>query len=227
MIKAIIFDLDNTLVDFMKMKRDSIDAAIEAMIDAGLDMPRGEIKSKIYNIYEAEGIEYQKIFDQFLTREMGGIDPKIHAAGIVAYRKARDAALVPYPHVDYTLIELAKRGIKMAVISDAPKLQAWLRLCQLKLHHLFDCVVTFEDTGELKPNPAPFLKALQSLEVEPSEALMVGDWPERDVVGAKRLGIRTVFARYGDTFDTTSSGADYEIDDIAKLLSLVDEENNR
>lgn len=227
MIKAIIFDLDNTLVDFMKMKRDSIDAAVEAMIDAGLDMPREEIKTKIYDIYEAEGIEYQKIFDQFLTSELGGIDPKIHAAGIVAYRKARDAALVTYSHVDYTLIELAKRGIRLAVISDAPKLQAWLRLCQLKLHHLFDCVVTFEDTGELKPNPAPFLRTLQSLGVEPSEVLMVGDWPERDVVGAKRLGIRTVFARYGDTFGIISSGADYEIDDIANLLKLVDEENGR
>jgi putative hydrolase of the HAD superfamily len=50
---------------------------------------------------------------------------------------------------------------------------------------------------------------------------MVGDWPERDVVGAAKVNIRTVFARYGDTFGTVESGADYEIDDIQELIGIV------
>jgi putative hydrolase of the HAD superfamily len=54
---------------------------------------------------------------------------------------------------------------------------------------------------------------------------MVGDWPERDVVGASRLGIRTVFARYGDTKGITESGANYEIDDIIELLDIIDRIN--
>jgi len=37
---------------------------------------------------------------------------------------------------------------------------------------------------------------------------------DRDVVGGKSLGMTTVFARYGDTFDTVASGADYDIDDL-------------
>ena len=41
-------------------------------------------------------------------------------------------------------------------------------------------------------------------------------------MGAKAVGIRTVFARYGDTFGTLQSGADYEIDDIHELLPLID-----
>ena len=40
MIKAIVFDLDNTLVDFMAMKRQAIDAAIDSMVDAGLELER-------------------------------------------------------------------------------------------------------------------------------------------------------------------------------------------
>jgi putative hydrolase of the HAD superfamily len=51
---------------------------------------------------------------------------------------------------------------------------------------------------------------------------MVGDWPERDMVGASAIGIRTVFARYGDTFGTAHSGADYEIADVHELLPLID-----
>lgn len=225
MIKAVIFDLDNTLTDFVKMKRQAIEAAVDAMIDAGLHL-RGEVaEQKLYDIYDREGIEYQKVFDQFLQDELGYIDHRILAAGIVAYRRAREAALVAYPHVNMTLVDLAKRGIKLGVISDAPAQQAWLRLCYLQLHQIFDAVVTFDDTGEHKPSRAPFERALSLLQVGPDEVLMVGDWPDRDMVGAAQMGIRTVFARYGDTFGTVSSRADYEIDDISKLVEVVDREN--
>jgi putative hydrolase of the HAD superfamily len=124
-----------------------------------------------------------------------------------------------------TLVDLVKRGIKLAVVSDAPTREAWLRLCYLNLHHLFDAVVTFEDTGERKPSPAPFKRALELLGVEPHEAIMVGDWPERDVVGAAQVGMITVFARYGDTFGIVESNAAYDIADISSLLRIIDEEN--
>jgi putative hydrolase of the HAD superfamily len=55
---------------------------------------------------------------------------------------------------------------------------------------------------------------------------MVGDWPERDITGAAQLGITTVFARYGNTFGTIESGAQYDIDDIFELVDIVDQLNN-
>ena len=63
------------------------------------------------------------------------------------------------------------------------------------------------------------------LNVTPQEAIMVGDWPERDVVGASKLGIRTAFARYGDTFGTERSGADYDLNDVYELVEIVDRLN--
>lgn len=227
MIKAVIFDLDNTLVDFMEMKKQAINAAIQAMIDAGLNIPSTEIKQRIDAIYKERGIEFQNVFDQLLYDVFNKVDYKILSAGIIAYRRAREAALVPYPHVYMTLMELLRRGIKLAVVSDAPAREAWLRLCYLNLHHIFDVVVTFDDTGERKPLPGPFLKALQALNVSASEALMVGDWAERDVVGAAQVGMKTVFARYGDTFGTVFSGADYEINDIKELLSIIESANSK
>ena len=225
MIKLIIFDLDNTLTDFVKMKDVAVEAAIEAMIDAGLMFPPAKISKEIYRIYEEEGIEFQKVFNKLLTNLIGHVDYKILAAGIVAYRRAREAALVLYPHVRVTLIQLLSRGLKLAVISDAPRQEAWLRLCYLQLHHMFDMVLTYEDTGEYKPSPAPFRKVLEKMGIAPSEALMVGDWPERDIVGAAELGIKTVFARYGDTFGTKESGADFEIKDVYDLVGIVDRLN--
>jgi putative hydrolase of the HAD superfamily len=224
-IRAIVFDLDNTLVDFMRMKGDAVQAAIEGMIDAGLELPRETVRARIDAIYQERGLEFQQVFDVLLEREFGQIDPKILASGIIAYRRARASALTLYPHTQMTLLELVRRGIRLGVVSDAPRMQVWLRLCELSLQHSFDSVITFDDTGERKPGAAPFREVLKRLGVKPDEAIMVGDWAERDVVGGKGLGMLTAFARYGDTFDTKESGADFEIDDTFELVGIVDRIN--
>ena len=225
MIRAIVFDLDNTLVDFMRMKGDAVQAAIEGMIDAGLTLPRETVRARIDAIYQEHGLEFQQVFDVLLEREFGQIDPKILASGIIAYRRARASALTLYPHTQMTLLELVRRGIRLGVVSDAPRMQVWLRLCELSLQHAFEAVVTFDDTRERKPSPAPFREVLSRLGVPPGEALMIGDWAERDVVGGKSLGMLTAFARYGDTFNTQASGADFDIDDIFELVAVVDRLN--
>ena len=227
MIKAVVFDLDNTLVDFMAMKAQAIDAAIHAMRDAGLGLPAEEIRKRIDAIYAERGIEFQSVFDQLLYDEFSKVDYKILASGIIAYRRAREAALVLYPHVTLTLVELMKMNLKLAVVSDAPSREAWLRLCYLDLHHLFDAVVTFDDTKMRKPNREPFVEALNRLGVLAEEALMIGDWAERDVVGAAQVGMKTIFARYGDTFGTVVSHADYEVDDISQVIDIVKQLNSR
>lgn len=226
MIKSIIFDLDNTLVDFMKMKRMAIEGAIPAMIEAGLDITIEEAHAKIDEIYREQGIEYQQVFDLLLHKLLNKVDNKILASGIVAYRKAREAALIPYPHVYSTLIELTKMGLKLGILSDAPSKEAWLRLAYLNFHHIFDAVVTFEDTGERKPSPKPFQAILSKLDSSPEESLMVGDWAERDILGASQVGMKTAFARYGDTFNTKEHNADYELKDIRDLVTIIKKLNN-
>jgi len=222
MIKVVIFDLDNTLTDFMRMKESAVDAAVDAMVDAGLRLPTATIKEKIYEVYDKKGIEFQGVFDDVLEGLLGEVNHKVLAAGVVAYRRAKEAALVLYPHVRVTLFELIKRGVRLAVISDAPRKEGWLRLCYLQLHHMFEKVLTFDDTGERKPSPVPFRRVLDHFGIDPKDAMMVGDWPERDIRGAEQLGIVTVFARYGDRSGVEESGASYDIDDIIELVEIVD-----
>ncbi len=221
MIKGVIFDFDNTLMDFMKMKRAAVEAAVEAMIDAGLTYKKQEMLDKIYKVYWEEGIEDQQIFDKVLMKEFGKIDYKILASGIIGYRRAKEGTLSLYPHVHLTLTKLVHKGLKLAVVSDAPRLPVWLRICGLGLQHYFDAVVTFDDTGVKKPDPKPFLTALKYLDLTPEEAIMIGDWAERDMVGAKKVGLTTVFARYGDTQNQQNVIADYTIDDVKDLLDIV------
>ena len=225
MIKAVIFDFDNTLMDFMRMKRAAVESAVDAMIDAGLPLKKAEMIEKVYKVYTTEGIEDQQIFDKVLSQEFGKVDYKILAAGIIGYRRAKEGTLALYPHVQLTLTGLARMGVAMAVVSDAPRLPVWLRICGLGLQHYFDAVITTDDTGFKKPHAKPFLAALEKVNVKPAEAIMVGDWAERDMVGAKKVGLVTVFARYGDTQNTLNSGADYDIDDIFQLLDIVKTKN--
>ena len=225
MIKAVIFDLDNTLIDFMFMKKMAIDAAINGMIEAGMKVERSYARKKIFNIYKTNGWEYQAVLDDFIEQELGGLDYKFLAGGIVAYRKSKESSLIPYPNVNKTLIKLSKMGLKLGVVSDAPSREAWTRICSVNLHHSFDAVVTFQDTGEHKPSPKPFIKISTLLNIEPQYLLMIGDWPERDVLGAKKIGMKTAFARYGDVFDTVDSGADYDIDNIYEIISIIQEQN--
>ena len=221
MIKAIIFDLDNTLLDFVKMKQFSVKAAITAMNEAGLEVDEKKAYEDIFDLYMERGWENQQVFDDYLNQTVGEVSNKILAAGIVSYRRAREATLLVYPNVNKALIQLIKMGINLAVVSDAPSREAWMRLYYLNLHHVFDPVLTFDDTGVRKPSPKPFQMALDYLKIEPNEAIMIGDWPERDVVGAKEIGMKTIFARYGDTFGTVDSGADWDVDDVFEVVNII------
>ena len=221
MIKAVIFDLDNTLIDFMTMKKISCDAAISAMIGAGLNVDKEKATKELFKLYDKYGLEKKTIFQKFLKKVAKKIDYEVLASGIVAYRRVRTGFLEPYPHVVDVLFELKRRGIKLAIVSDAPRLKAWIRLVSMKINHLFDAVVTFDDTKEMKPSTMPFKFAFRKLKVKPQECLMVGDRPERDIKGAKKLGMMTCFAKYGNP-KAKASEADYEINDIKELLEIVE-----
>ena len=160
MIKAVVFDLDNTLVNFMEVKRRAVAAAADAMIDAGLPFSKNDTIERVFNMYDREGIEDQKVFDKMLVEEFGDVDARILAAGIIGYRKAKEGAMVLYPHVRDTIAQLLKRGLKLAIVSDAPGMSVWTRLVFLGLAAFFDVVVTHDDTGKRKPDPAPFQMAL-------------------------------------------------------------------
>ena len=224
-IKGVVFDLDNTLLDFMQMKEFAVKAAVKGMIEAGLMVEEDQSYKEIIAIYEKFGWENQQVFDVFIEKQIGYVEHKFLAAGIVAYRRAREANLMAYPNVNKTLMALTKAGIKLGVVSDAPSREAWLRIYYLNLYHFFDVVITFDDTGERKPSEVPFKMSLEALQLEPKETIMVGDWPERDVVGAQQIGMKTAFARYGDTFGTVNSGADWDLVDIYQLVMIINDYN--
>jgi putative hydrolase of the HAD superfamily len=220
-IKAVLFDVDNTLVDFMRMKNVAVEMAVEYMLNAGLPGDKQSLVKEIFNIYRRTHIESQRALDELIISKLGKLDYKILSAGIIGYQRGRDMSTYPYPKVEYVLKELLKIGLQLGTISDAPAEQCYNRLTRAHLINWMDLVITFDDTKEYKPSPKPFLLAVEKLKFLPEEVLYVGDWPERDIIGAKKAGLVTVFARWGEHPEARNTGADYELDSIEQVLDIV------
>ncbi len=219
-IKAIIFDLDNTLIDFIKMKQESVKSAIKAMIRTGLEINESEEYKNLMNLYLKLGIESENVFQEFLKSKLGRIDEKMLAAAINAYLKTKNNFLKPYPNVKSTLSKLKKTGIKLIIVSDAPKVKAYQRLLAIGIEKYFDFVIGFEDTGRKKKTELPLRMAIEKLKFNPEEIIMVGDSIKRDIIPARKLGMISVLAKYGSQEKIGKIKPHHEINDIKEILSL-------
>lgn len=216
-IKGILFDLDNTLIDFMKMKRMACSEAASAMVGAGLKMEPQRLQKDLFDYYLNYGIEGDYPFTDFL-KEHHAYSDEILASAINAYHRVKNAFLEPYPGVIPMFIKLIRKGIKLGIVSDAPSLKAHLRIDAMKLRGFFDIVIT----EAKKPDPKGFLEAVKKLNLKPHEVMMVGDWPKKDMVGAKNAGLITCFAKYGQTEDLdVKVEADYTIQRIEEVLEII------
>ena len=229
-IRGVLLDLDNTLIDFMGMKRAASDAAARAMVAAGADFPfslaaAGDI---LFGRYR-DDIEGDTVFEDFLREhhrqklrlDQHAVD-RITAAAVNAYLVAKQTRLQPYPGVRRTLIELVRRGLRLGVITDAPRFKAYQRLDAAGLTDFFDFVLTTTDHGKIKPDPKPFLVALERFGFTPPECLMVGDWPERDLVGGRNAGMKTAWARWGGPPEESASvDADFHLERFQDLLKVT------
>jgi putative hydrolase of the HAD superfamily len=221
-LKAVLFDLDNTLLDFYTLKMSAIDAALFAMKNAGLKADMQMVRDELNALFKMHGWEHQQIF-QLLLDKIGESNPKILAAGIVAYRKEKMKHVQTYPQVVPTLNEIKKRGYKIGIVTDADSLQGWIRLTELGLENMFDAVVTRDSDGVRKPHALPFQKALAKLNVKPEETLHVGDWPARDIAGAKALGLKTALAKYGmsEILKDDSIVPDFTLNKFEDILEIA------
>ena len=223
-IQAILFDLDNTLIDFMQMKEEACKAAVRAMIAAGLNMDEKEAYTLLMQTYFALGLESDSAFTQFL-KQIGQFDHKILAAAINDYLKVKINFVKPYPDVELVLQKLHDKGILLIIVTDAPKTKAYQRLLMMGIEPYFKFVVGFEDTNSTKQTGLPLMLALDMLKKENqdianSEILMVGDSIKRDLAPARKLGLKTALAKYGQR-EKENGIADYELASIQDLTKIV------
>jgi putative hydrolase of the HAD superfamily len=221
--KAIFFDLDNTLLDFLRLKKESCQAVVDSVLEAGLKMDRAEAIRLLIKTYLECGLDSKDAFTKFL-KGCGQYNRKLLDAAKKAYLAAKPTFLVPYPKVKATLGELKDRGLVLAVVTDAPegKPLDWLRA--LGLEACFEFVVGLKDSRRRKETGLPFMFALRKLrekhgDIGVPEVLVVGDSVVRDILPAQKLGFKTALAKYGQV-DNKSVNADYELLDFSDLAGI-------
>lgn len=229
MIKAIAFDLDNTLLDTIKYKREVTRAAAKAMIKAGLKKSEKQVYDALFTVYKAYGFEFTKPMSAalvYLGLPAGNRFERIQQAGVNAYTRQKYKSLKPYHDVKPTLKKLKKKGLKLCILSDAPRNKVWNRLDVAGLADMFEYehVFTFNDILVRKPDQAVFKALLKRLKLKAREVLLLGDALDKDIKGAKEVGMVTAFARYGAYFKSKSNvKPDYEIKKFSEILNILKE----
>ncbi len=225
MIKAVLFDIDDTLYDSTKLTTMARRNSIQAMIDAGLPGGEEKLYKKLEEIIERLGPNYHRHYDELL-KELGvKWDPRVIAAGVVAYERTKVGYLRPFPKVVPTLLNLKKK-YRLGVISNGLAVKQWEKLIGLGLHHLFDAVITSEEVGAEKPDDEIFKAALRKLNTRASECAMVGNKLDTDVVGANRAGMLSIRIRRGKSANakpqSPEAKPDFEIDDVSELPQILE-----
>ncbi len=212
-ITAILFDMDNTLFDFVSAKREACRRIVE-QVGAG-----DEEELFGYFLRGVHGFEDHGNIRDYLDT-LAVVCPETFAACCRIYEDVKLECITPYPDVETTLSCLRDAGLSLAVVTDAEYAQATRRLTRTGLLDLFELVVTPDISGKRKPAPDSFLYALARFGAEPHQAMMVGDSPNRDIAPGRDLGMLTAFASYGDwrTGERGNTGADYVLTGFSALI---------
>jgi putative hydrolase of the HAD superfamily len=207
MIKAVLFDLDNTLIDFIKMKVEACRSAIKAMIKAGLKIDDETGLKKLIETYFRVGIESDMAMTKFLEEQTGEVDKTILQAGINAYLKRKPDFLKPYPYVLEILEMLKSNNLKLGIVTDATREKALVRLNAMDIIRFFDVIITYDESKVKKPDELPFRLAIEKLGMKPEEILFVGDSLRRDIEPAKKMEMKTLLIK--------------KYEDLKKIKNLV------
>lgn len=130
----------------------------------------------------------------------------------------------PYPDTLPTLQTLRQNGYKMGLITNAMQ-PMWMRDVELETYGLLefmDARTTSGDTGYMKPHPAIYRRILEELQIEPAQAIFVGDRPENDIAGANAVGMVSVLISPAHLdYDLKGAQPDYTIGRLSELLPIL------
>lgn len=215
-ITTLLFDMDNTLFDLVGAQISSCHAITKFL---GNDDGEKLFEYFLRPVHNFES--HNHIFDYMADQSLSSDGLYNDACRIYESEKLRH--ITPYAGVKETLESLKQSGYPMAIVTDAFSKDAIMRLEKVGLLPYFCGMVSYDMVGVKKPSPEPFLFALEMMKAKAQQVLLIGDSPRRDIEPCKKLGIRTVYARYGDRFSQHRSEceADFTIDAMDELPQIL------
>jgi len=207
---AVLFDLDGTLIDSIELILNSARHAFDG---------RENVPS------EAEwlagvGTPLATMFRKYTSNEA-----EVEAL-IARYREYQlpnhDRLVRPYPGVVETVRELHGAGHPLGIVTSKTEVLAKRGIDLVGIARFFDVVVGVDSTTKHKPDPAPVLAALRSLDRRPDEAFFVGD-SVHDMLAGKAAGVVTIAALWGPfgRADVAPGGPTHYLEEISGLGALL------
>ena len=210
-IKAVLFDMDDTLIDWSGVQVDMADVetrhlqnVYRYLTSLGYALPQFDTfwykfrQILIHAWTEAKkdwsGVSFANEMRRFLLA--CGIDDAQLDLDTVLH--IYDWQIVPgvEPFADTlpVLEALKSNGYKIGLITNAMQ-PMWMRDIELRAYGILDFLdarLTSGDVGFMKPHPFIYWRALELLEVQPEESVFVGDRPANDIAGANKAGLTSV-----------------------------------
>lgn len=223
---TVLWDLDNTLLDF--------DASAHAALGATLHWLGVEAKPEYFQSYRA-------INDRLWTLlEEGAIDlPELKRrrfSSLLAYiGKEGDPLEVNRQYLDFlaqqthlipgvkpVLQAMQLVGVRMGVITNGLSAVQAPRLRRTGLDVFFEAVIVSEEIGVAKPFPAFFSHALQAMQIEKTEeVLVIGDNPGSDILGGQQSGLATCWFNPKGRENPLPMAPDFEVRQLSEIPPLV------
>ena len=244
-LRAVLFDIDDTLLDWSNRpatgqnhRKEHLARAYRYAVKAGYRMnaPEStffEIALALFNQAWSVGKQGEgaphigNVLQQ--TFEKMGVPPR--QIDLMALLRAYDWHAVEgvtlFPDVPDVLPAIRAAGMKTGLITNSGH-PMWMRDVELNSYGLLeyfpDCRFSAADVGWLKPYPAIFEAALNCLGIAPEEAVFVGDEPMADIVGAQSIGMRAVLRLRANLMQVSSVLVvpDGTIRTLNDLLPLLD-----
>ncbi len=220
--KAVLFDYDDTLANSFPARSAAARKSAE-LLSSDADKERldrlmtewaGRPQLEIFREIADDEAQAQALFDAYRAR----------------YWNETTNDVVLFPGVREMLSDLKHQGHTLGIVtSKARRLEnehgaygATVELERLEVIEIFDLIVGWEDVQESKPSPAPILFALDKLQVDKDDAIMVGD-SHIDIRAAKNAGIASAGATWGTVAKTllVQAGPDFIVDSPLQLASVV------
>lgn len=211
--RAVLFDIDGTLVDSNYLH---IDAWDRAFVEIGHPVD-------LWRIHRSIGMDSGKLLERLLGTDAASLGEDAKKLHSTRYLSSTDR-LRPISGSTELLAELARRGHSVVLATSAPEEELKILLGVLEVDDSVQAVTSSEDVGTAKPDPDIIQSALEKAGVSADQAVMVGDsvW---DVEAAKRAGVQSIGVLSGgfSREELLEAGAAAVYEDIAALLRELDD----
>ncbi len=231
--RAVLFDVLHTLVDDSGFPRAHLHALLES---DGHTLDAHEFEQAYRSVtareYDWEVAAKEHPFRTIRDRHQARLEALYDQLGLTGKRDVTaDADLLwekitgsrIYPEVPDVLPALEQRGYRLALISNADENDPVIQvLLGADLPVRFEAIVTSESAGAYKPSNRIFERALQELELEPDQVVLVGDSPTSDVLGGHRAGMAVIWVnRRGIDYPDGYPEPDAQVSDLHSLLDVL------